>query len=149
MKKYLVIVTFLLAITVGGFVFYKSFQTKELSSGNSKPIPFSLVIFEKNEGWGPCPPGGGPCSQSTKLYGSGRLVFEGNENGEKNLSKNLVDQVIGQIKQSGIMDNSCEAPIVLDYSAIYKVNLDGQEKTIRFPGCENEIKKIESLFLEN
>lgn len=108
--------------------------------------PADQILFEKDASWGPCPPAAEPCSQSTKLYNSGRLVIQTNKNVEKYLNKNLVDQVIIEIRQSGIMDKSCEHSEVVDYSATYKINLDGREKIIRFPACDDELKKIESLF---
>lgn len=104
------------------------------------------IILEKNEGWGPCPPGGEPCSQTTTLYASGRLVFKGNKNEEKLLSKELVAQIITQIRKSGIMNKDCGLEqTILDYSALYTFYLDGQAKTIQFPGCKDELKEIEKL----
>lgn len=107
------------------------------------------IIFQKDEGWGPCPPEGEPCTQNSTLYYSGRLVLTGNENSEKKLSQDLVDQVIIKIKQSGIMNKSCEGPVILDYFVTYKIYLDGQEKIIKYTdtGCEKELKEIEKLFL--
>jgi len=138
----------LLTTIFGGFIFYRWFQEKGSNSGELASTQTNDILFEKDEGWGPCPPGR-VCSQTATLYGSGKLTLKGDKNYEKTLSKNLVDQVIIQIRQTGIMNKSCETPTLPDYSATYKINLDGQEKTIRFPGCENELKRIEDLFLEN
>ncbi|KKU62716.1 MAG: hypothetical protein UX86_C0044G0005 [Candidatus Amesbacteria bacterium GW2011_GWC1_47_15] len=52
-------------------------------------------------------------------------------------------------KLYGSGDKNCQAPLVLDYGATFKIVLDGREKEIRFPGCEKELKSIEDLFLEN
>lgn len=109
----------------------------------------SQILFEKDEGWGPCPPGGEPCTQKTVLYLSGRLVLAGNRNEEKVLSKDAVNQIIAQIRKLGIMSKNCGSEqTVVDYSAIYTIYLDEQVKTIRSPqtvGCAGELREIEKL----
>lgn len=106
----------------------------------------SQILFEKDEGWGPCPPGGETCTQKTVLYLSGRLVLTGNRNEEKVLSKDVVKQIIAQIRKSGIMSKECSVDfIVTDYLATWKIYLDGQVKTIQSPGCSDELKEIEKL----
>ena len=103
------------------------------------------VLLEKRESWGPCPSIEYKCYQSTKLYYSGKLILEGSNDTEKQLDKNSFDRIINQIKASQIFDKDCYAQEVLDYGATYKLNLDGRKKTIGFPGCEDELRKIEEL----
>ena len=56
--------------------------------------------------------------------------------------------IVDVIRNSNIMDVDCEAPIVLDYMAIYKLSIDGNKKEILFPGCEKEMNKIEDIIPE-
>jgi hypothetical protein len=103
------------------------------------------ILFEKEEGWGPCPPEFQPCEQNTKLYYSGRLVFEGQINSEMRLSEEEVQVVVDEIWSSGVVDKDCDAPTVLDYYASYVINVDSKKKEIIFPGCEDELAKVEDL----
>jgi len=105
----------------------------------------SLILFEKEEGWGPCPPEDRICRQSTKLYSSGKLVLEGAKIFEKQLDKEKMEKIKNQIKLSNVIFKNCSAGIILDYTATYILNIDGQIKTIKYPGCENELKRIEEL----
>jgi len=104
----------------------------------------NLILFEKNAAWGPCPPDV-ICEQSVKLYYSGELIFEGEINATEQLSKETVGNLINQIRLSNIMGKNCEVTPVLDYMSTLKINLDGQIKEIIFPGCEEEVNKIEKL----
>lgn len=102
---------------------------------------------------------GGSCRFNTYLYSSGKLIMESNElvmtpDGEKTiiypttqkeLDKNLMDRIIKQIQDSGIMDKSCEAEMVTDVYIDYLINLNGIKKEIKFPGCESELKGIDTL----
>ena len=102
------------------------------------------ILFEKNSGWGPCPPGA-VCEQSIRLYYSGELILKGYITVTKQLDQETVGNFKNQIKTSKIMERSCESTEVLDYMATYKINLDGKTKEINFPGCENELSEIEKL----
>lgn len=106
----------------------------------------NTILFEKNEGWGPCGPSDvDVCTQSTKLYYSGRLVLEGARQLEKQLDARQVNAIISKIKETGIMIKECPTLAVLDYSAAYKLVVDNQERTIQFPGCQDELLEIEAL----
>ncbi|KKU95704.1 MAG: hypothetical protein UY28_C0045G0005 [Candidatus Amesbacteria bacterium GW2011_GWB1_48_13] len=139
----------LLLIVAGALFAYNNYQNKKISYDKNTMLLSEQIIFEKDEWWGPCPLQGEPCEQRTKLYGSGRLVLEGNENKDSYLGGSVTGRVVEQIRLSGIMDKNCQAPLVLDYGATFKIVLDGREKEIRFPGCEKELKSIDDLFLEN
>ena len=112
---------------------------------NSKSLKNDTILLEKYESWGPCPNESFKCYLSTKLYYSGKLVLDGDNTTQKQLDKNSVDKIIAQIKQSQIMDKDCSASIVLDYGATYRLNINGHKKSINFPGCENDLSKIDDL----
>lgn len=104
------------------------------------------ILFEKIEGWGPCPPNS-ICHQSTKLYYSGMIIIEGAKELQKQLDKKEITNLIDKIISTDIMNKDCSALIVLDYSAKYKLNINNQEKIIQYPGCEDELQEIEQLIL--
>ena len=102
---------------------------------------------------------GGTCYSKTSLYFSGKLVIEGSEvvmgeNGEertayptieKTLDKKAVDEIIRQIRDSGVLTKPCEAELIMDFYVDYFINLDGIQREIKFPGCETELNKIDKL----
>jgi len=102
---------------------------------------------------------GGSCHFNTYLYSSGKLVIESGELAmgpdgeestayptvEKELDKELMERITLQIRNSGIMDKSCEAEMVMDYYVNYFVQFDGATKEARFPGCEAEFNEIDKL----
>lgn len=102
---------------------------------------------------------GGSCHFNTYLYSSGKLIEESGElamapDGEKattyptvqkELDKNTVDRIIKQIRDSGIMQKSCEAEMIMDYYVNYFINLDGVKKEAQFPGCKSEFDEIDKL----
>jgi hypothetical protein len=102
------------------------------------------ILFEKIEGWGPCPPDT-VCKLETKIYYSGKMSVSGQVYAEKELPENTILEIVKVVKDTNLMNKNCEAPIVLDYMATYKLNIDGNKKEIQFPGCEKEIRKIENL----
>lgn len=103
---------------------------------------------------------GGSCHFNTYLYSSGKLVIESGElavmesGGEKatayptiqkELDKKLMDRIIKQIRDSGVMTKPCIEEMVTDYFVDYFINLDGVKKQVQFPGCESEFKAIDEL----
>ena len=102
---------------------------------------------------------GGSCRFNTYLYSSGKLIAESDElvmapDGEKattypttqkELDKNLMNKIIKQIRDSGIMNKPCETEMVTDYYVDYLINLDGIKKEVQFPGCELEFNEIDKL----
>ena len=64
---------------------------------------------------------------------------------KKKLDKNVIDSVIKQIRDSGIMNKPCEAEMVMDYYVNYFINLDGVKKEAQFPGCESEFNAIDKF----
>ncbi|KKU17621.1 MAG: hypothetical protein UX27_C0029G0013 [Candidatus Azambacteria bacterium GW2011_GWA2_45_90] len=102
---------------------------------------------------------GGSCRFNTYLYKSGKLIKESDElvmapDGEKTttyptirkeLDKNAMTSITKQIQDSGVMKKTCEAEMVTDYYVHYFINLDGIKKEFQFPGCEAEIKEVDTL----
>lgn len=102
---------------------------------------------------------GGSCHFNTYLYSSGKLIVESGELAvtpdgekaaayptiEKQLDQSLMDRIVQQIRDSGVMKKSCEAEMIMDYYVNYFINLDGVKKEVQFPGCESEFDKIDEL----
>ena len=104
---------------------------------------------------------GGSCRFSTYLYKSGEYILESSESviseeagaektithptTRRELSEGAMDGIFSKIRDSGIMEKTCEAEMVLDYYVDYFINLDGIQKEIRFPGCEPEFNAIDGL----
>lgn len=101
------------------------------------------AIFRKTESWGPCLKGD-VCRETTILYESGLLIRSGQENATYMLSKEVVAAFVSEIRGTGIMGMDCASARVEDYSAEYSIALDGLRKEISFPGCFNELEKIEA-----
>ncbi len=105
------------------------------------------ILFKKIEFWGPCPQGE-ICRQSTKLYSSGKLISKGGTtNLQTLLYKEDMNQIVERINASNIINKDCSSKGVLDYWANYTINIDNQEKTIKFPGCKEELEDIEDFIL--
>ncbi|OGZ46585.1 MAG: hypothetical protein A3J55_02745 [Candidatus Ryanbacteria bacterium RIFCSPHIGHO2_02_FULL_45_17b] len=110
--------------------------------------PSQIIIFEKRSSWGPCPDEGG-CFEFVHLYESGKLVVEDGEGKhESQLPKDFVERFNKTVEETGIMQKKClvSSPI-LDYGASYTIVHNGREKKIEFPGCEEELKVIDALFM--
>lgn len=112
--------------------------------------PSQIIIFEKRLSWGPCPNEGG-CFEALYLYESGKLVVENKQGYHENkLPKDFVDRFKQTIEQTGIMQKKCViASPVMDYSASYSIVHGGKKKEIKYPGCEEELKIIDELFMAN
>ena len=141
--KFLAPIIVLATVVGGGIIFYQNWYYPEKKLKDN-----DLILFQKDESWGPCPPEFSACQQVTKLYYSGKLILEGEENGEKQLETETVEKVINKINSTDIINRDCSAELPLpDYLAIYNINLDGKNKRIIFPNCQEEIKKIEELII--
>ena len=106
------------------------------------------ILFEKDEGWGPCP-SNLVCNRKTTVYYSGELILEGQVELQKQLNQEAINNLVRVIKSTNVMNKDCPAPMVLDYWATYKLIIDDKEKVINFPGCENELREIEKLISVN
>lgn len=141
----LIVVVLLLVFVVLFFGLNKNQKSSE-SDKTQIDLNIDTVLFEKSESWGPCPPEGEPCSQSTKIYNSGKLVLEGNKNYEKKLDQETLRNIIRKIDSSGIMDKDCSySGTVVDYYSETNLVINGKRKTIQYPGCEEELAEIEKL----
>jgi len=137
----ILIILFVMAIIIGVVLWL----CPEKETVPPKDETTNLILFEKEEGWGPCPPNN-ICIQTTKLYYSGELVLEGEKNIKKELDEETIEKIKNQIKLSGIMDKDCwiKTPVP-DYSATYNFYLEGKIKKMRYPNCEEELKEIEAI----
>lgn len=105
----------------------------------------SGIIFEKSESWGPCPSRN--CSSYTALYESGKLVKGSKLKPVIYLEKEKVARVKDMINSTNIMNIECSKDIVLDYYAKYTLKVEGKIKVMYYPECEEELEKIEGVFL--
>lgn len=104
----------------------------------------NAILFQKDAGYGPCPTNA-KCYQHTTLYYSGKLILEGDKNLQKQLSQEELNQIIAKIEETNVMEKECTPTPIVDYSANYTLTVNNQEKKIRFPGCEDELRVIEKL----
>ncbi len=174
MKKSLGIVVLSLALLLAGYLTYRYFFYT-CCALPPQPIPVDSngldsdsilndpnLLYAKRAFIGLCSTksgSGGSCHFNTYLYSSGTLVTESGEvamepYGEKRtvfptvrteLDKNLMDRIVKQIRDSGVMAKPCIEEMVTDYYVSYFVNLDGVKKRVQFPGCESEFKEIDKL----
>ena len=114
-------------------------DTNPISTTTSDP-----TILEKHEVWGPCPPGG-VCKKTTLVFKSGKVIFEGKTKIEEILDSATMEALIKKIRDLKLMTRSCPASLVTDYSATYKINLDGKTTEIIFPGCQKEMAEVDAL----
>lgn len=178
MKKIIVIVAISVVLLLAGYLLYryffytccalppKSAPVTSSKSNNDSILNDPNLLYAKRALIGFCRTksgNGGSCHFNTYLYSSGKLIIESGElavvksGGEKAtayptinkvLDKNLMDGIIKQIRDSGVMDKSCEAEMIMDYYVDYFINLDGIKKEVKFPGCESELNKIDELIVK-
>ena len=104
-------------------------------------------IIEKNEWWGPCPDPKSACSQKTSVFESGAVVLEGKENKTWQLGPKETQKIVKLIQLSEIMDKDCPGNpnSIADYGASYKFNWGGRTRTVQLPGCEDEMRVLDSI----
>ena len=71
--------------------------------------------------------------------------MEGRKNSQKQLSQESVNEIIDQINKTKIMEKNCKPGGVLDYGATYRFNIEGKIKSIDYPGCGDELRKIDDF----
>lgn len=141
--KVIISVVISLVVLFGGLAAYGLIEPQDLNDQFKNTN--EVLLYEKQESWGPCPNPEGGCFLNTYLYSSGRLVLESLETEELQLSSESVDKITSEIKNSGVMKTRCKETEVVDYWATYNLNIDRKNKTIRFPGCEDELKLIDNV----
>lgn len=104
----------------------------------------------------------GGCYFKTYLYKSGKLIKKSGfmnydephpitvyPDTDKQLSVDLMKNIIAQIVNSGILTKICFATPVMDYGATYYINLENKNTKITFPGCQKELDEIDKLINGN
>jgi|GEM_PF-6719746 len=109
-----------------------------------KTLANESLIYSKTEGWGPCPPGA-YCAQKTTLYSSGLYVREGAENFTREFGPEFSEKFVGKAMTLGFPEKNCSAELMLDYYAKYSLTIGGKTQEFVFPGCEREIRELETL----
>jgi len=102
------------------------------------------IFYEKKEGWGPCPTGTG-CFLNTFVYRSGKVVFESTSTTEEQIDSETVDSIIQIIKDLHLMTKDCSSLPVTDYGLSTTITLNGETRSIIFPGCSEELGEIDKL----
>jgi precorrin-4 methylase len=66
---------------------------------------------------------------------------------DKNLGATAVQQVVKEIKDSGVMTKDCPPNTVMDVGWDYQVKLDGTKKDFHnpLPACRNTFDQIDNL----
>ena len=124
--------------------FHKILSTFKFIEPKAVETP-EQVLLEKSESWGPCPVEGA-CHQDTKLYYSGKLVLSGSKNNVKQLTGMEVQQIVANIKSSGLMNKTCVSSTVVDYWVTYKITIDGATRDIDGQGgCGGDLQSIEKI----
>ena len=141
--KLIIGVAILFGAFLGGLATYVLIEPWDSDDqlGNANEV----LLYEKRELWGPCPNPDGGCFLNTYLYSSGRLVLESLETEELRLSSESVDKITSQIIDSGVMKARCREAELVDYWVTYDLNIDRRKKTIRFPGCQDELGVIDDV----
>ena len=100
----------------------------------------------------------GGCYSNDYLYRSGKFIGESGWQGiakvdvrptvEKQFSQEVMDRIIKQIRDSGIMAMSCPSQLIMDAWWTYQINIDGAKKTFETSppeNCQAELNKIDEL----
>lgn len=99
-----------------------------------------ILLFEKMEHQSLFNSG----QRSTRLYYSGKVIIqEGESVSSYQLKQEDVTQIITKLEY--LMNQSCSAEAVLDYSATYIILIGNRVKIIKFPGCKLELDEIEKF----
>ena len=165
-KKILLLAVVVAVLGIVGYRLFKNLSVPAPTPPAKEEISLddpSLLYF-KGSGSGECgtPEGEkGGCFNRTYLYISGKLILESGWRAiddhtpheaivEKQLSKNVVNKIISQIKNSGLLTKDCSATErVYDYWASYQIQVDSIKKAIKFPACQDELDKVDELIKLN
>jgi hypothetical protein len=107
----------------------------------------STLLFQRTASWGPCAlPNPNACHDELTLSQDGVLRVSSVKGPvlEKITPYNL-EKIKTHIQASQLLTKPCDAPIVVDNSAHYRITLDGITRGIDFPGCENDLKVIDDI----
>ncbi len=104
-------------------------------------------LFQRTASWGPCAlPNANACHDELTLSQDGMLEISSVKGIVKEkLDPSKLEKIKNHIRTSKLLQLPCTASIILDYSAQYRITLDGTTKDIDFPGCERELKVIDDL----
>ncbi|MCH7605271.1 hypothetical protein IID24_04770 [Patescibacteria group bacterium] len=84
--------------------------------------------------------------QSFVLYESGNLIAKGEETYKRQLTQEQTENVIEQIRQSGIMQKECVDKRTFEYKKITTIVIDNQKNVIESSGiagkCHTDLEKI-------
>lgn len=143
MKKALIVISILIILALAAYLLpYK--QVDPMDNTDTTDL-----LLRKEASWGPCMEEG-TCNEEIEIYNSGKARIErgGGEPQDMSLSQEEIFSLKELISSSGIMDKNCTGGIVNDYSATYEFYLNGKEKKVTFPACEQELIEVDELLGE-
>jgi len=109
--------------------------------------PDRMVIWKTDMSWQPCTPTQ-VCSQTLVIYQSGRMEWEGAENGQKRISEEAVRRIREAIETTGLAGKECTGLAPINYSKTYSFRTAGEIKEIQYPGCEKELENLGAAILK-
>jgi hypothetical protein len=88
------------------------------------------VIYEKEERSGACLDRKGTCSQLVTLHSSGRMILQGKQNLEKQVSNTQIVEFKDYVKNTGLLNKKCKEinDAAMDYFAVYHLKLFNKKK---------------------
>ena len=104
-------------------------------------------LFQRTASWGPCAlPDANACHDELTLSQDGMLEISSVKGIVKEkLDPSKLEKIKNHIRTSKLLLLPCTASVIVDYTARYRITLDGTTKDIDFPGCEQDLKVIDDL----
>ena len=138
------VIASVICLVISIFLLSQKLPVSELSRQNFQGSSTQLML-EKQSFWGPCP-SEGACFAHVRVYFDGRVVMESKRSSEKNIGRSGAQSLAKKINDMSLMTKNCNASgYVTDYGATYKIFLNGNTRTIEFPGCESELRQLDAL----
>jgi hypothetical protein len=137
----MIIISIGMVILAGCYVLQKKVVKITSISENKNYGP---VLFEEKMNHSPCEDESG-CGYSIKLYYSGELILKANNEIQKFLDQTTINSIVDKIKETNIMNKNCNKDSVHDVWGTTKINIDSEQKIVKYPSCEDEIYQIKKL----
>jgi hypothetical protein len=108
------------------------------------PADCDGLIFKKTFIQDPCPDPDNSCWQREYLFGSGEYrVLNKNGTTTKVLDSATLQAFKDYLVSSGLLTKTCGIELVADYWVTYNLSLRNQKNVVTFPGCQEEMAKLE------
>lgn len=135
------VIVCLVVIGVGGYYAYKNKDNFKRPEKNVSGIFYDLSAM-----WGPCPTEEeGACSGAFKINLNGDYYENGSKTTTGKFDEATINSILTAINDSNIMNKECTGSEITDYQADYKLTINGKTKEIKYPGCVDDLDKIDQL----